>query len=402
MIICMYQAQQREGYHCFTESAAEEMEALFGLDTGYCEKLVVIRLIYIKIFKNGYTRDNTDKVMGDYMKRGSGTLFDRKAGYWFRGIAIFVLIAVFITTMGLHIAKNDKKHEIVDITDGLNKLQELINEKIEEADKKALESDNEYEDWQYVPPVMSLEERQIAMTSYEQTIEENRIDKEIIEDNNFDFSQMEIACLGDSLTAASNLENEENYEQYSYPSILKELLGARQVINLGIGGSTIGRYWSDPFVDRYKEIPQGTDIIIVMGGTNDGYCVSAEEFGSLDERMPGTYCGDVNELMKGLRENYPSSVIFFATPLPNVLHTHLMSERDGLLPQEYYADVIRTIAAEYDIKVIDLYNSNILDSCDSDVATHFTTDGVHGNQAGYQILAECFAAEIVEYYDRLI
>ena len=254
----------------------------------------------------------------------------------------------------------------------------------------------------YTAPVMSLEERKVLKTSYEQTIEENRIDKEIIDQNKYDFSGIEIACLGDSITAASNLENEENYEQYSYPSVLKELLGAQQVTNLGIGGSSIGRYWSDPFVDRYREIPQDTDIIIVMGGTNDGYCVSAEEFGNLDERMPRTYCGDLNELMKGLRENYPSSAIFFATPLPNALHNQLMSERDYLLPQEYYADVIRTIAAEYDIKVIDLYNSNILDSSDSDVAAQFTTDGVHGNQAGYQILAEHFAAKIVEYYNRFI
>ena len=338
-------------------------------------------------------------------------------------IAIFVLMSIYITAISLFFAKDDKntgktavstrkteskmhitekRHEIVDMTNGSNKSQELINVKIEEADKQALELANEYEGWQYVPPVMSLEERQAVMTSYEQTVEENRIDKEIIEQNNYDFSQMEIACLGDSLTAASNLEEEENYEQYSYPSVLKELLGAKEVTNLGIGGSTIGRYWSDPFVDRYREIPQDTDIIIVMGGANDGYCASAKEFGNLDERLPRTYCGDVNELMKGLRENYPSSVIFFATPLPNVLHSNLMSERDYLLPLEYYADVIRTVAAEYDIEVIDLYNSNILDAHDSNVDTHFTTDGVHGNQEGYQILAEHFAAEIVEYYSRFI
>lgn len=294
----------------------------------------------------------------------------------------------------------EKEHGFENMLDDLDMLPESI-EKLEEVIENALESDNDYDDWQYVPPEMSLEERQAVKTSYEQTIEENRIDKEIIDQNNYDFSQMEIACLGDSITAASNLENEENYEQYSYPSVLEDLLDARQVINLGIGGSSIGRYWSDPFVDRYDQIPQDTDIIIVMGGANDGFCVSAEDFGNLDERLPRTYCGDVNELMKELRENYPSAVIFFATPLPNALHDYLMSERDHLLPQEYYADVIRSIAVEYDIEVIDMYNSNILDSHDSDVAAHFMPDGVHGNQAGYQILAEYFAAEIIEYYNHM-
>ena len=336
-------------------------------------------------------------------------------------ILIVMLASIFITAAGPYTVEDDEdiemeivsegnteseqsieemEHEFEDLLDNLNILQESI-EKLVEVTKKALESGNDYDDRQYVPPVMSLEERQAVKNSYEQTIEENRIDKEIIDQNNFDFSQMEIACLGDSITAATNLEREEDYEQYSYPSVLKELLGAKQVMNLGIGGSSIGRYWFEPFVDRYMQIPQDTDIIIVMGGTNDGFSASAEECGNLDERLPGTYCGDVDELMKGLKENYPSAVIFFATPLPNAMHDYLMSERDYLLPQEYYVDVIRTIAAEYDIKVIDLYNSNILDSSDSNVAAHFMPDGVHGNKEGYQVLAEHFAAEIVKYYNHM-
>lgn len=256
-----------------------------------------------------------------------------------------------------------------------------------------------YAGWQYVPPEVSLEERRALMTSYEQTLEVNQSDKEVIEQNEHDFSQMKIACLGDSITAAVNLENEENYEQYSYPSRLKEILGAGEVVNLGIGGSSIGRYWTDAYVDRYMQIPEDTDIIIVLGGTNDGFCVSDKEFGNLDDRIPQTFCGDVNELMRGLKDKYPSAVIFFATPLPNVLHDYLMSEKEYLLQQRFFADVIRTIANEYGIETIDLYNSNILDSHDANVIAEYMPDGVHGNPSGYQILAEHFAAEIVKYYN---
>lgn len=250
----------------------------------------------------------------------------------------------------------------------------------------------------YWPPEQTLEERRALRTSYEETQEINRIDIERILNNTCDFSDMKIACLGDSITAAANLDHIENYEQYAYPSKLQEILGAKEVYNLGIGGSSIGRYWADAFVDRYTEIPVDTDIIIVMGGTNDGFCVSDREFGSLDSREYRTFCGDLDELMKGLRENYPAAEIFFITPLPNILHDYLMSERDYLLPQRQFVEVICRLAGEYDFELIDLYNANILDSHDANVIADYMPDGVHGNETGYQILAEHIASEIIRCY----
>lgn len=245
---------------------------------------------------------------------------------------------------------------------------------------------------------MTLEERQTLRSSYEETQEVNRWDKEIIARNAYDFSGKKVACLGDSITAASNLEKEENYEQYAYPARLKELLGFEEVYNLGIGGSSIGRYWSEAFVDRYQDIPADVDIILVMGGTNDGFCVSDAEFGSLGERARNTFCGDLDELMRGLREHYPEAVIFFATPPSNVLHDSLMGEREYLLPQKAFAGVIRTLAQEYQFELVDLYNGNLLNSHDANIISNYIPDGVHGNHEGYEILAEHFAARIVQYY----
>lgn len=251
----------------------------------------------------------------------------------------------------------------------------------------------------YGPDYMTLAGRRLLRTSLEETTMVNQADREIIADSSIDFSGLKIACLGDSITAAANLEKEESYQQYAYPARLKELLGAEEVYNLGIGGSSIGRYWSDAYVERYREIPEDVDIIIVMGGTNDGFCVSDKEFGSLDERAYRTFCGDLDELMRGLRENYPDADIFFATPLPNILQDYLMRERDYLLPQQRFVDVILTLAKEYDYEIIDLYNSNILDSHDVDVVEEYVPDGVHANQEGYRIIAEHFAAELIRYYE---
>lgn len=252
----------------------------------------------------------------------------------------------------------------------------------------------------YVQPEMTLEERRQYRTSLEETLEVNQADRECLAESTLDFSGKKIACLGDSITAASNLDNLEDYQQYSYPTRLKELLGAEEVTNLGIGGSSIGRYWADAFADRYQEIPEDTDIILVMGGTNDGFCVSEAEFGSLEQREARTFCGDLDELMRGIKENYPDAMVFFATPLPNILHDYLRSERSYLLPQKDFADVILTLADEYGFQVVDLYNSNILDSHDANIVEEYMPDGVHCNPQGYQILAEHFAAEIVRYDER--
>lgn len=258
-----------------------------------------------------------------------------------------------------------------------------------------------FDEWRsiYKQEEMSLNERRQLRTSLEETLEVNQADRERIAENKTDFSGVRIACLGDSITAAANLEGEEGYQQYAYPARLKELLGAEEVYNLGIGGSSIGRYWADAYVDRYQEIPEDTDIIIVMGGTNDAFCASDKEFGNLEERKYRTFCGDLNELMKGIKEKYPDTEVFFATPLPNVLQDYLMKERDYLLPQQKYVDVIKTLAKEYDYDVIDLYNSNILDSHDANVVADYIPDGVHGNHEGYQIIAEHFASELVQHYE---
>jgi lysophospholipase L1-like esterase len=247
--------------------------------------------------------------------------------------------------------------------------------------------------------LVTLEERRKLRTSMEETEAVNEADRKLLSERRVDFSGKTIACLGDSITEAANLDSEENYKQYAYPALMQELLGAEEVYNLGVGGSSIGRYWSDAFVDRYREIPEDVDIILVMGGTNDGFCVSEDEFGSLEDRESGTFCGDLDELMRGLQEHYPDADIFFVTPLPNILQDYLMSERDYLLPQRQFVDVILTMAQEYGFPVIDLYDSNILDSHDVDIVTDYMPDGVHPNHEGYRILAEHLSAALTIYYE---
>ena len=231
--------------------------------------------------------------------------------------------------------------------------------------------------------------------SYEETIRINHEDKKIIAESTIDFSDKKIACLGDSITAATNLEGQENYLEMSYPYQLGKVLNAGEMVNLGIGGSSIGRYWDNAFVDRYKEIPEDSDIIIVMGGTNDGFCASEKELGSLQEREKRTFAGDLDELLKGLKKDYPDAEIVLVTHLRNILHAMLRRDRKDLLPQSSFVAIMKQLSEEYEIPVIDLYGSGILDSHDAAVIHSFIPDGVHGNEMGYRYLAEHIAAELI-------
>lgn len=238
------------------------------------------------------------------------------------------------------------------------------------------------------------EEREIC-ASYENTMKINRQDRKIIADSEVDFSDCKITCLGDSITAASNLDTIENYQSMSYPSQLGEILGAEEVVNLGIGGSSIGRYWENAFVDRYQEIPEDTDVILVMGGTNDGFCASEKELGSLEKREKDTFTGDLDELLFGLQKDYPDAQIVLITPLPNVLHDLLRKSRDYLLPQSAFVRVMKQLGEEHGVPVVDLYNSNFLDTHDAAVIHALMPDGVHGNETGYRMLAQHIAAQLI-------
>lgn len=242
---------------------------------------------------------------------------------------------------------------------------------------------------------LTLKERQEVMSSHKQTMRANEQDRKTISGNDIDFSEIKIACLGDSITQAVNLDTLDNYQKLAWPHVMGEALGAGKVVNLGIGGSSIGRYWADAFVDRYTQIPEDTDLILVMGGTNDGFCASFVEFGNEKDRSPRTFWGDLDELMDGLEEDYPEAEVIFLTPLPNSLQDYLKEERKYLMPQEKFGEVIRFLAKEHGFEVFDLYNSNILDGHDKDNVLHLMPDGVHPNAEGYRILGEHIAAELI-------
>lgn len=260
-------------------------------------------------------------------------------------------------------------------------------------------------DYPMVNSTMTLEQKMAERSSYEETLAVNAFDKKVIENSTIDFSDVKITILGDSITTGANLTDEEK-KKYAYPVILQELLGCKEVVNLGIGGSAVSRAGSYAMVERWSDIPKDSDIVIVFGGSNDCLFENKWDFGFIeyDKRMnKETFCGDLDEMLGGMKyslrdhneENYVKFI--YVNPPSTILNDGVYATDPGnMVHQSSFAEAINVIAPTYGFEVIDLYNNNILNSHDLDVNQQFVPDGIHMSPEGYRILAEHIASQIIQ------
>lgn len=260
-------------------------------------------------------------------------------------------------------------------------------------------------DYPMVNSTMTLEEKLTQRSSYEETLAVNAFDKKVIENSNIDFSDVKITILGDSITTAANLSDEDK-KKYAYPVILQELLGCKEIVNLGIGGSSVSRVGNYAMAKRWGDIPKDTDILIIFGGSNDCLFENKWEFGFIeyDKRMTKeTFCGDLDEMTSGIEyvyrthndENYMKFI--YINPPATILNDGVYAMNpENMVHQRTFAEAINTIVPAYGFEVIDLYNNNILNSHDLDVNQQFVPDGIHMSPEGYRVLAEHIASQIIQ------
>lgn len=251
----------------------------------------------------------------------------------------------------------------------------------------------------------TLSQKEQERSSYEETMAMNAFDKKIIEESTIDFSGVKISILGDSLTAGNTLSDEDR-DTHNYPAVLSRILGC-EVLNLGIGGSTVSSCATTyPMVERWSDIPRDSDIIIVLGGTNDCLFETRDQFGVLDyaQRMnEDTFCGDLDRMLGAMKYTYRDNMddryvrLIYINPPSTILNDGVVAvDPNKYVPQWEYAQAINEIAPNYGFDVIDFYNTNLLNSHDYTINSEFIRDGVHGNIAGYQIMAEHIASEIIQ------
>lgn len=194
-----------------------------------------------------------------------------------------------------------------------------------------------------------------------------------------------INFLGDSITQGCCATAPER----GYVEVMKTLYGLAEARNYGIGGTRIARQlgtydWTrsdGDFCSRYGEMDPDADIIFVFGGTNDHGHGDAP-FGCDADRTTDTFCGACHVLFSGLLETFPHARIIAATPLHRVEENIPKAGSGKLL--RHYVETIRSIAAQYKIPVLDLFETSAINL---DTLDTLTTDGLHPNDEGHEILA---------------
>lgn len=187
-----------------------------------------------------------------------------------------------------------------------------------------------------------------------------------------------IACVGDSITYGTGIENRE---ENCYPVLLQNALGTEdyQVGNFGVDGAAVQKnsdkpYWEE---ERYqKSIDFEPDIVVLMLGTNDTKDVNWNN--------GETFQNDYEAMLKSYASVSSNPSIIAVTPPALFSFSEdgqaIKAEADAIICEE--AKIIREICQDKGIPVIDLYEIS---------GSHpewFNSDGVHPNESGAEAIAK--------------
>jgi len=190
-------------------------------------------------------------------------------------------------------------------------------------------------------------------------------------------SIVKIACIGNSITYGSGIDNRE---QNAYPAQLDSLLGdGYEVRNFGVSGRTLLKkgdfpYWEEAaFTEAQAYQP---DIVVIKLGTND---TKPQNWAYADEFVPNYL-----ELIETFQSLASNPTVFIARPVPAF---EVNFDIDGAIITNEVLPKIDSIAQQTGVAQINLYDPFL------DKARLFP-DAIHPNAEGAGEMAKLVAAEI--------
>ncbi|MBQ8519787.1 MAG: hypothetical protein IJ456_00050 [Bacteroides sp.] len=181
---------------------------------------------------------------------------------------------------------------------------------------------------------------------------------------------IKVACLGNSITEGSGVENRI---RDSYPGVLGTLLGDKyEVRNFGISGHTL-MFRSDRPLMRtalfQRAVEWQPDVIVVKLGTNDSKRQNARYIATDFKR---DLCTLID--MFGQQANRPQ--VYLCTPVPATAIRHNINE---IIIVNEIIPVIKEVAEERKLHLIDLYEAM------KPYPQHFP-DNIHPNTEGAALM----------------
>lgn len=185
-----------------------------------------------------------------------------------------------------------------------------------------------------------------------------------------------ITAIGDSITYSA-----------TYAAILDKLDNCT-VENLGWCGTQVAGKADHSFVNRTRNLKTDSDMILILGGTNDYRGVNdlQNDIGAENSKDIRTFYGAYNTLIKNLRKNNPYAKIVIVAPIKRCYGYELNRYGYSLAN---YAQAAQIVAMNNGLDFIDLYNDKNCDFTENDLLI----DGLHPNQDGHKIIAD----EILRY-----
>lgn len=193
-----------------------------------------------------------------------------------------------------------------------------------------------------------------------------------------DRDRVRVACVGDSITFGSGVEDRE---KNAYPSVLGRLLGdGYSVRNFGVSGATAQKRGDKPYwtLDAFNDVAEfDPDIVVIKLGTNDSkpHNWHGKEF----------YETDLQALVEHFRELPQKPQVFLCTPAP--VYKDAFTIRQAVVRDEV-VPAVQAVAERTETPVIDLYRA-LWEKTDF-------PDGVHPNASGAAKIAEAVAKTLRE------
>lgn len=187
----------------------------------------------------------------------------------------------------------------------------------------------------------------------------------------YSFTQIKVACVGDSITFGFTILN---HEEKSYPARLAQLLGKGWgVENFGVIGATMLKngdipYWKqNAFIDSKNFNP---DVVIIMLGTND---TKPQNW-----KFKNEYITDYTVMINEFRALPSKPYIFICLPVP--AYTKIWGISDSIIRIEIIP-MIKLIGKRNNVPIIDLYQP-------LNKHAEWFTDKIHPNAAGAKEMAK--------------